>query len=102
MGNDVGENEDWPPWPEEEYARYLEAERRRYAWVMRTYGGMTGAEADEAAEQWYDYEPPDKPYRGLVFHDEAWHWAMTAIKGDHYWAGDPGLTEPPQEYLSLE
>lgn len=94
----MSEDPDWTPWPEEEYARYLAAERVRYAWVMRTRGGMAPAQADEAAEQWYTYEPPENPYRDLVFHEDAWHWAMLALKGDHYWADDPGLTTPPPDY----
>jgi hypothetical protein len=46
------------PWTsEDEYTRYLEAERRRYAWVMRTYRQMSAQQAEEAAGKRYPHEP---------------------------------------------
>jgi hypothetical protein len=89
-------------WPEDEYVQYLRAERARYAWVMRTYGAMSSAQADEAADLRYPYEPPGTAYRGLVFHDEAWHWAMRALKGERYRSRYPELAEPPETYRALD
>ncbi|CAL9380306.1 hypothetical protein SUDANB176_01047 [Streptomyces sp. enrichment culture] len=89
-------------WSEAEYLEYLQSERRAYAWVMRRYGGSTPAEAWEAALECYPYEPPDAAYRGLVFHDEAWHWAMLALYGDRYTVEHPELVHPPSAYEALE
>lgn len=89
-------------WAEEEYRACLEGERRAYAWVMRTYGGRSEEDARVAALEWYPYEPPGTPYRGLVFHDEAWHWAMLELKGQYYWAHHPELAAPPAEYRAIE
>ncbi|WP_198955682.1 hypothetical protein [Frankia sp. CcI49] len=87
---------------EEEYVHYLEAERSRYAWVMRVYGYLSQAQATEAAERRYPYEHADAPYRGLIFHDEAWHWAMLDLKGERYWLRHPELTSPPDSYNALD
>ncbi|WP_432139587.1 MULTISPECIES: hypothetical protein [unclassified Streptomyces] len=88
-------------WTEDEYVRYLAGERRRYAWVMQRYGGMTPTRAGEAAMEMYPYEPCDAPYRGLAFHDEAWHWAMSGLFGDRYIVERPELANPPAEYEAL-
>ncbi|MCZ2525952.1 hypothetical protein [Streptomyces sp. HB2AG] len=85
-------------WSEAEYLEYLRSERRCYAWVMERHGGSTPEEAREAALEHYPYEPDGAPYRGLVFHDEAWHWAMLAIHGDRYAVEHPGPAQPPPEY----
>ncbi|GAB4002604.1 hypothetical protein GCM10029992_41290 [Glycomyces albus] len=89
-------------WTEAAYVDYLEGERHRYAWVMRRYGGMAPAEARAAALECYPYESGDAPLRGLVFHDEAWHWAMLSLHGAQYWLERPELAEPPPEYRALE
>ncbi|GAA1968457.1 hypothetical protein [Kitasatospora viridis] len=89
-------------WPEQEYLSCLNGERQCYAWVMRHYGGRTGADAEAAALACYPYEPPGTPYRGLVFHDEAWHWAMLRIHGGDYAREHPELVIPPDEYLALD
>ncbi|NUR29941.1 MAG: hypothetical protein HOV83_29505 [Catenulispora sp.] len=86
---------------EDEYLAYLEGERSRYAWVLRTYGDASPAEAQAAAEQFYEYEPAG-PYRGLVFHNEAWHWAMLGIKGHGYVTHYPELVDPPADYRALD
>lgn len=88
-------------WSEGEYVEYLRGERRRYAWVMRRHGGMTEPAAWAAALGCYPYEAGDAPYRGLVFHDEAWHWAMLAIHGERYTVEHPELVEPSAEYRAL-
>ncbi|MFD7686939.1 hypothetical protein [Streptomyces sp. NPDC059781] len=89
-------------WSEAEYLDHLHAERRAYAWVMRHYGGLTPAQATEAALEWYPYEPEGRAHRGLVFHDEAWHWAMLAIHGDRYTLDHPELVHPPSAYEALD
>lgn len=81
-------------WNESKYVDYLTAERRDYAWVMERHGGLTREEARKAAVEWYEYEPAEKSYRGLVFHDEAWHWAMLAIHGNQYVVEHPELVAP--------
>ncbi|MGF1430988.1 hypothetical protein [Kitasatospora sp. LaBMicrA B282] len=90
-----------PEWPEDEYLRCLRGERARYAWVLCTYGGMTSAQADAEAAAFYPYELPGAPHRGLVFHDEAWHWAMLGLRGDYYWGDHPDLAQPPAAYRAL-
>ncbi|MFB9923401.1 hypothetical protein ACFORO_08845 [Amycolatopsis halotolerans] len=86
---------------EDEYVEYLEDERRHFAWVMQHHGDMTPAEAGAAALKRYPYEPSEAPYRGLIFHDEAWHWAMLQIHGELYWTKHPELLNPPHEYTAL-
>ncbi|MFE0640923.1 hypothetical protein ACFW2Y_04765 [Streptomyces sp. NPDC058877] len=88
-------------WSEAEYVDYLQSERRAYAWVMQHHGGMTPAAAMQDAMEFYPYEPADKPFRGLVFHDEAWHWAMQIVYGDRYMVEHPELAEPSPEYQAL-
>jgi hypothetical protein len=89
-------------WNEEEYVKNLRAERRRYAWVMQRHGGLTPAQAQAAALEHYPYEASDAPHRGLVFHDEAWHWAMLEIHNSLYWVEHPELAEPSAEYRALD
>jgi len=89
-------------WSEAEYLDCLRSERRGYAWVMRHHGGLTPSQARAAALERYPYEPDDAPFRGLVLHDEAWHWAMSVIHGDRYMVELPGLAQPSVEYRALE
>ncbi|WP_459185575.1 hypothetical protein [Streptomyces sp.] len=89
-------------WEEAEYLDYLQSEWHGYAWVMQHHGGLSPQEAREAALARYPYEPADAPYRGLIFHDEAWHWAMLAIHGDRYTAEHPELVDPSPDYRALE
>jgi hypothetical protein len=83
------------------YLEYLRVERSRYAWVLRTHGGLPATQADEAAERRYPYEPPDAAYRGLIFHDEAWHWAMLELEGEDYAVRRPELVAPSEAYCAL-
>ncbi|GCD47157.1 hypothetical protein [Streptomyces paromomycinus] len=88
-------------WSEADHLDCLQAERRGYAYVMRQHGGLTSSAARETALERYPYEPDGDPYRGLVFHDEAWHWAMLAIHGDRYAADHPGPAHPSVAYRAL-
>ncbi|MFI7624658.1 hypothetical protein ACIG5D_04070 [Microbispora rosea] len=88
-------------WTEDEYVEYLLGERRRFAWVMQRYGGITLAQAEAAALERYPYEASNALFRGLIFHDEAWHWAMLAIYGDLYWVEHPEFVAPSPEYEAL-
>ncbi|AZS88779.1 hypothetical protein ACIQKE_19050 [Streptomyces griseoviridis] len=89
-------------WNEADYLDCLVSERRCYAWVMRHHGGLTPEEARKAALECYPYEPAETPFRGLVFHDLAWHWAMVAIHGFRYGAEHPELADPSADYRALE
>jgi hypothetical protein len=76
----------------------LEHERHLFAWCLSSLGGKSPSEAQAAAEAFYAYEPATEPYRGLVFHDEAWHWAMLQIVGPQYWFTQPELEKPSAAY----
>jgi hypothetical protein len=95
------EGADMADWGEREYVDYLHGQRRRFAWVMQRYGGFTAAEAEAAALEQYPYEASDAPYRWLVFHDRAWHWAMLRTYQDLYWVEHPELAQPSAEYRAL-
>jgi hypothetical protein len=58
--------------------------------------------ADPATLERYPYESSDEPNRGLIFHDEAWHWAMLRIYGDAYAGDHPELAQPSAEYRALD
>lgn len=85
-------------WTEEEYLAYLKNERRLFAWTLRKHGNYSTEEAEKQAMEFYEYEQPTNPYRELIFHDPAWHWAMIAIHGHGYWWDRPELWPPPDEY----
>jgi len=83
---------------EKEYIKYLASERHMYAWCLVRYGGMSNAEAESEALDRYPYESPDTDYRGIIFHDEAWHWAMLRLFGEGYWLPHPELVCQSREY----
>ncbi len=83
---------------EEDYVYLLKQQRHMYTWCLRNIGSLTAHEAKLESEKLYNYEPPDKEYRGIVFHDDAWHWAMLKIKGEQYWSNFPDLVDPTNEY----
>jgi hypothetical protein len=58
-------------------------------------------QAETAALERYPCEAADAPFRGLIFHDRAWHWAMLAIYGDYYWTEQPELAKLSPEYEAL-
>ena len=91
-------DESWPN--EDEYCRYLAAERHLYAFVLREHGGLSAAQAHQEAQVRYPYEPADDEFRALIFHDEAWHWAMLHLYGERYWDARPELESPSKAYRS--
>jgi hypothetical protein len=85
-------------WDEAEYVEHLVHARLLYAWVLCNYGAFSAEKARDAALAFYTYEAPHTKYRGLVFHDEAWHWAMLRLYGQGYWRGHPERWPPSREY----
>lgn len=85
-------------WTEEEYRDYLEEERRLFALALVEFGSFSEAMANKEALKRYPYEPPETPFRGLIFHDLAWHWAMCRIHGHGYWWSQPELQTPPESF----
>ena len=88
-------------WSAAEYLDYLQSERRAYAWVMQHHGELASEEARKAALAHYPYESVEVSFRGLLFHDEAWHWAMRANHGEGYAVEHPELVHPSPGYLAL-
>jgi hypothetical protein len=88
-------------WGEADYVEYLMDERRCFAWVMQRHGGRTADQAEAAALERYPYEASDEPFRGLIFHDEAWHWAMLEIHGEGYSVAHPEWRLPSAEYRAM-
>ena len=85
-------------WNEEEYVSYLNAERKLFAWCLEEYDDYAPAQAKQGAESFYSYEPQTDLHRGLVFHEEAWHWAMLKIIGETYWKTKPEFKSPSEQY----
>ncbi|MFI9556015.1 hypothetical protein [Nonomuraea endophytica] len=98
----MDQSQSGPAWTEDEYVAQLRDERRRFTWVIRQHGGLVPAAAEEAALQRYPYEAEGTPYRGMIFHDEAWHWAMLKIYGDNYVVDHPELGTPSADYRALD
>jgi hypothetical protein len=74
---------DW--WPDEiEYREYLERERRLFAWCLVRFGGIDPETAGQKALERYPYEIPGTPYRGMIFHELSFDWAIDALFGKHY------------------
>lgn len=88
----------WQTTPEHEYLAYLEHERHLFAWCLVEHGGRTQEAAAREALEAYPYEPPEYAYRGFVFHDLAWHWAMLTIFRDDYWRTHPELAHATEAY----
>lgn len=86
------------PEDETEYLEYLEHERHMLAWCLVRYSAVSPDVAARVATSFYLYQPASDPNRGLVFHDQAWHWAMLRICGAFYWTSDPKLETPSAEY----
>lgn len=83
---------------EKEYRSKLEEQRHMYSWCLQNIGGHSKINADKKAEEFYKYEPVSDKHRNLVFHDDAWHWAMLYLKGEQYWLKNPELKSETKEY----
>ncbi len=77
-------------WPEENYLRYLAADRALYAWCLTRVGGVPVDKAAVRAEARFPYEPQGTPYHGLIHHAGAWQIAMLDLFGGH--------TRQPEEF----
>jgi hypothetical protein len=89
----------WNDPPDEtEYLEYLEHERHMFAWGLARYSLLSPDVAAQEATSFYAYEPSSDPYRGLVFHDQAWHWVMLRVHGEFYWKSNRELGMPSAEY----
>lgn len=88
----------WPEWDEVDYQRLLNEERHLFAWCLVHLGKVETSLAATLAERRYPFERKGKPYRGLIFHDPAWHYAMIALYGDMYWKAHPELERMSPEY----
>ena len=87
------------PWKDEaEYMAALTHERHMFAWCLLTVGNASGSEAQSRAELRYPYESATKPYRGIIFHDLAWHYAMSELFGLGYHKARPELGRPSDAY----
>src|SRR5262245_42480913 len=84
--------------PPSQYRKHLAHERFMYAWCLKTMGQMEAPQARDLARKRYPFEECSNELRELVFHDEAWHWAMLQLFGDGYWRGRPDLTRPSVDY----
>ncbi len=84
--------------PETDYLRRLDHERHMFVWCLARYGGLSPEAAAEQAAGFYAYHSPDDEHRSLVFHDEAWHWAMLQVRGAHYWKTHPQLASAGVDY----
>jgi hypothetical protein len=96
----VADPADENPWAEEEYVKCLAHERHMFAWCLVNMDGCSPESAERQACERYPYKPSEDPHRGLIFHDEAWHWASLRICGDFYWLSQPGSESPSPEYRS--
>ena len=81
-----------------EYLDQLKQQRHMYEWCLKHIGRYPENKATEEAERVYAYKPSSDEYRGLVFHDDAWHWAMLKLKGEQYWLNCPECKSPSPEY----
>ncbi len=83
---------------EREYLEQLNQQKHMYCWCLVNHGSMSSKEAQDEAEDFYPYQPETESYRWLVFHDDAWHWAMLKIHGEQYWQKKPKLLDPCSKY----
>lgn len=85
---------------EQQYLQQLEHERYMFGWCLSTYAAIDVDIATAKAAAFYPYRAPDYPERELVFHDEAWHWAMLEIFGKQYWLDKPEYQLPSEQYIA--
>ncbi|MCL6416272.1 hypothetical protein MIB92_11465 [Aestuariirhabdus sp. Z084] len=83
---------------EEEYLSQLKQQRHMFEWCLLNIGVYSQDEIESASKRLFSYKPESDEYRWLVFHDDAWHWAMLEIKGEGYWREYPNLKDESLEY----
>ena len=83
---------------EDEYLAQLNQQKHMYYWCLINVGSFSLNKAKNEAEKLYKYEHQTEGYRWLIFHDDAWHWAMLKIHGEQYWLKDPNLENESKEY----
>lgn len=70
-------------------------------WCLVRYGGLREAEAQRRVADDKLLHPEDNMDRMLLFHEEAYYWAMTMLYGKthgYWWSTIPGSWPPPQDY----
>ena len=87
---------------EEQYALALDNIRYLFAWTLVRYGDFSHKKAKEEAMKQFPYQSENEDYRELVFHEEAWHWAMLFLYGENYWDNFPQYISFSDEYLTVE
>ena len=83
---------------EEDYLNQLQQQRHMFEWCLLNIGAYSRDEIASASDRLFSYKPESDEYRWLVFHEDAWHWAMLEIKGEGYWRRFPSLIDPSAEY----
>ena len=83
---------------EEEYLKQLKQQRHMFEWCLLNIGTFSQEKIESASNRLFSYKPESDRYRWLVFHDDAWHWAMLEIKGEGYWRTYPNLERASIEY----
>ena len=83
---------------EAEYQVLLVQQGHMYEWCLKNIGNLSEKDARKEAKEFYKYEPVSEKLRWLVFHEDAWHWAMLKIKGENWWVDFPELKEANAEY----
>ncbi|MBN3067598.1 hypothetical protein H5A34_00800 [Pectobacterium brasiliense] len=84
---------------EEDYLAQLRRERHLFRWCLITYAAIPADAATAKAADLYGYQPPGTLNRGLILHDEAWHWAMLDMFGEQYWLNKPEYLTPSPRYI---
>lgn len=83
---------------EEEYLNQLKQQRHMFEWCLLNVGEYSRDKIKSVSNRLFSYKPESDEYRWLVFHEDAWHWAMLEIKGEGYWCKYPNLKDPSLEY----
>ncbi|MDO5106560.1 hypothetical protein [Capnocytophaga sp.] len=87
---------------ETEYAQSLDELRYLFAWVLIRYGKFSPEKARIETLTKFPYESDNQPFRDLIFHEEAWHWAMLFLHGEGYWEAFPQYVQIPDDYRKTE
>lgn len=94
----MADDQDCPP-TAKDCTVEIEDARHLFAWCLIHYGQVPPESAREQAREFYPDQTPGCRYeREMLFHDEAWHWAMLRVVGDFYWIERPELAGASLEY----